>query len=132
MNDRTIVLYDGDCGLCSSAVQFLLAADRRGRLQFAARGTAAADGVTAPFGGAPAGIDSIIVVRGDRLLVRSDAALALADQLPMPWPLAGRVGTFVPRAVRDAIYDLIARNRRRFFPARACLVPSPEQRSRFL
>ncbi len=125
------MLYDGECGLCSAAVQFLLEQDRDGTLRFAALGSPAALAAAAPLGGAPADIDSIVVITGGRLLVRSDAALALAPHLRAPWPRLGRIAALVPRALRDVTYDLIARNRRRF-PARACLVPTPEQRRRFL
>jgi predicted DCC family thiol-disulfide oxidoreductase YuxK len=132
MRSSVIVLYDGDCGLCSAAVQFLLTRDASGSLRFAPLDSAAASNVTAALGGISSGIDSILLVTGDRVLVRSSAVLAAARHLRAPWPLLARVASIVPVAVRDAVYDVIARNRHRLFPARACIVPTEAQRSRFL
>jgi predicted DCC family thiol-disulfide oxidoreductase YuxK len=127
-----IVLYDGACGLCSAAVHFALERDTAGALRFAPLESTAARDAAAPLGGVPAGVDSIVVLTDGRLLLRSAAALAIAQRLRMPWPVLAGLASVVPRAVRDAVYDLIARHRHRFFPARACLLPTDEQRSRFL
>ena len=39
----------------------------------------------------------------------------------------------IPAATRDAIYDLIARNRYRWFGKKnVCMIPTPDMRERFL
>ena len=87
-------------------------------------------GIPLPAAGAP---DSIVVVDGGgRVLERSDAALAIASALPFPWRMLG-VFRIVPRALRDRVYRIVARNRYRWFGRRdACMVPTDEIRSRFL
>jgi predicted DCC family thiol-disulfide oxidoreductase YuxK len=63
--------------------------------------------------------------------VRSAAALAAMAHLGGVWAVAAALGRLVPRPLRDAVYDLIAR-RRFAIAAPACLLPTPEERSRFL
>jgi predicted DCC family thiol-disulfide oxidoreductase YuxK len=49
------------------------------------------------------------------------------------WRWMARVGRLVPRKLRDAVYDLVARNRHRLARrSERCLLPTPEQRRRFL
>jgi predicted DCC family thiol-disulfide oxidoreductase YuxK len=71
-------------------------------------------------------------VAPERVFVRSAAALRVARYLGGAWTLA--LGAWlVPRALRDAAYDLLARHRHRLPGATdACFVPSPEDRARFL
>ena len=68
----------------------------------------------------------------ERVVVRSAAALRVAGYLGGAWTLA-RAAWLVPRPLRDAAYDLVARHRHRFLGAAgACFVPPPEDRARFL
>ncbi len=106
-------MIDGDCVLCARSVRFISARAAPGSFAFVARGSAAATAALAPFPAA-AGADALIVVADGRAYVRSDAALAVAARLQPPWPALG-VLRFVPRALRDAAYDTVARNRYRWF-----------------
>jgi predicted DCC family thiol-disulfide oxidoreductase YuxK len=135
--NESVLLYDGLCGLCDSVVQFVLAHDRKGTIGFA------------PLQGAYAhelfvrhpeltGVDSLIVVeresgRGvERVLVRSDAALYLAQYLGGGWAFVGAMIRVVPRFVRDGGYNFVARVRYRVFGKRdACRVPTAVQKARF-
>ena len=130
-----VVLYDGECGFCATNVQFVLRHDHARRLKFAplqGRFAAAARDRHPPL----RTLESMVWLERspdgrERLLVRSDAALKLAAYLGGVWRLA-LVGRFVPRPIRDAVYDFIARHRHTAFGAPACLVPTPEERARFL
>lgn len=131
----SVLLYDGDCGFCAGSVQFLLRhepADRRHLLTFAplqgqlGQSVRSQPGVQVPS-------ESVLWVRGTdgAVLSRSDAALEALDHLGGGWRLLAAAGRLVPRVVRDAVYDAIAR-RRFTLAAPACLVPPDAQRARFL
>jgi predicted DCC family thiol-disulfide oxidoreductase YuxK len=61
-------------------------------------------------------------VAAGRAYVKSEAALRIARELPR-WQW-----TFVPRVIRDAIYDFVARNRYRWFGRRdACMLPNSDR-----
>jgi predicted DCC family thiol-disulfide oxidoreductase YuxK len=133
-----ILLFDGTCGFCARSVQFVLARERRRRtLRFAS--------LQSPTGLAArqrhpelASVDSVIWLepggsdRGERVLVRSNAALEIMRYLGGGWSALATIGGIVPRFVRDRVYDLIARHRHELDDAASCLLPSPEQRARFI
>jgi predicted DCC family thiol-disulfide oxidoreductase YuxK len=71
-------------------------------------------------------------VEGDRWYTKSSAALRIARRLKAPWPLCSAL-LVVPPPLRNLVYDLVARNRYRWFGrSESCRVPSPDLRQRFL
>ena len=124
----TLVLFDGVCGLCNHFVDTLLTHDRAQRLRFAPlQGTTAA----AYTHHAPAA-DTVIVVEGDVVLMRSDAAITALTRLGALWSFAALLGV-VPVFVRDAVYAFVARHRLAWFGTReACRLPTPAERAVFL
>jgi predicted DCC family thiol-disulfide oxidoreductase YuxK len=128
---RPVLVFDGVCNICSFGVRIVLRHDRDGAFDFAfAQG---------PVGGAlkrrhgiGESLDTVAVVAGDAVFVKSDAALYVLARLPAPWRWL-RVLRALPRPLRDRLYDIVARNRYRWFGRRdACLPPPPGAASRFL
>ena len=129
---HAVVLFDGVCNLCNGFVQFVIPRDPRGYFRFAALQSPAAARLMAEAGVTPGAADSILLIDGGRAIVRSAAALRIARRLRFPWPLLYAL-IVVPRPIRDWVYDLVARNRLRWFGQRdQCLVPGPGIRERFL
>ena len=125
-----IVVFDGVCNLCNGVVQWLIRHDPEGRLAFASRQSAVGAGLAVEHG--LDGIESVVVIEGERAFVRSDAVLRLTHHLGRPWSVLGAAGV-VPRPLRDVAYGGLARSRYRIFGRRAeCMVPTPELRARFL
>lgn len=132
-----VLLYDGVCGFCAESVRLILRHERQHTLLFAA--------LQSPLGMAVrarhpdlAGVDTMIWVEpasngaGERVLVRSDAALRIARYLGGIWSLAAPA-RLLPRVLRDRAYDLVARHRHRISGSfETCVVPSPGERGRFL
>jgi predicted DCC family thiol-disulfide oxidoreductase YuxK len=78
------------------------------------------------------GIDSLILIDGDRALVRSAAVLGVLRYLGGPWRLL-LVARLIPREIRDSLYDVVAFWRKRVFGGyEACPVPPEGERGRFL
>ena len=132
---RSVLLYDGDCGFCAGSVQFVLGHEppsARPRLAFAPLQGQFGTRVRAQFPEL-VGVDSVVWYEPSipAVRVRSSAALAAVAHLGGLWAVAATLGRLVPRPLRDAVYDLIAR-RRFTIAAPACLLPTPEERSRFL
>lgn len=132
---RSVLLYDGDCGFCAGSVQFVLGHEpsaARARLAFAPLQGQFGTRLRAQFPELN-GVDSVVWYDPalSAVYVRSAAALEATAHLGGLWRVAAALGRLVPRPLRDAVYDLIAR--RRFeIAAPACLLPTPEERSRFL
>ena len=130
-----VLLYDGVCGFCNKSVQLILDHDRKGSMRFAALQSDYGQSVIERHTELR-GIDSVVFIEqtrgGERIHVRSDAALKVAAYLGGFWKifLAARV---LPRGFRDYCYDLLARNRYKLFGKYdSCMLPPPEVRSRFL
>lgn len=127
-----VVLFDGECNLCNGAVQFCIRRDPAGRLHYASLQSAAAKALLAGLPVPSPLPDSILLLQGGAVFLRSSAALRIAKLLRFPWPLLA-VFLLVPRPLRDFVYDFIARRRHRWFGRReSCMVPAPGVRDRFL
>ena len=67
--------------------------------------------------------DSFAFVANGQAYVKSEAVLRIARELRR-WQWTW-LFHFIPRVIRDAIYDLVARNRYRWFGRRdACILPN--------
>jgi len=76
--------------------------------------------------------DSFVLIKGDKFYLRSTAGLLVLKELGWIWKLFYALIIF-PRPLRDYVYSLIARCRYKVFGKRNnCMVPTPEQRDRFL
>jgi predicted DCC family thiol-disulfide oxidoreductase YuxK len=127
-----VVLFDGVCNLCNGSVEFIIARDPGAHFHFAALDSAAARRVLGECEIEVALPDSVILVERGQVFTRSTAALRIARRLRFPWPLVS-ASIIVPRPVRDMLYDLIARHRYSWFGKKdACMLPTPELRTRFL
>jgi predicted DCC family thiol-disulfide oxidoreductase YuxK len=127
-----VILFDGVCNLCNGLVSFVIARDPAGRFQFAALQSDAARQLLGALTTIAPLPDSLVLVEDGRVFTRSAAALRVARGLRFPWPLAYGL-VVVPRPLRDWVYDLVARNRYRWFGRRdLCLIPTPDVRVRFL
>jgi predicted DCC family thiol-disulfide oxidoreductase YuxK len=129
-----MLFYDGHCGLCHGAVKFVVKRDRGGHVfRFAPlQGPTFEARVPAEQrAGLP---DSIIVLTNERtLLARSDAVLHILRRLGGGWKALAEVLAVIPRAVRDAAYNSIARVRHGVFGKRddLCPIVPPDLRARF-
>ena len=129
-NPTRVIYFDGLCGLCNGFVDFVLRRDRRRRFRFAPL-----QGVTARARfGDPGDVDpTTIVLEEDGVVFeRSTAALRIISALGGLWGLAAVLG-WVPRFLRDAAYDWVARHRYGWFGKReTCRLPTPAERAVFL
>ena len=132
-----IVLYDGVCGLCNRLVQFMLRHDRDEVFRFASLQRLFVAEILRRHD-LPPDLNSVYVVLnyrepGEQVLARSDAILFILKKLRQHWGVLGSFGALLPRSLRDAAYNVIARNRYRIWGKYdMCPLPDPKQRHRFL
>ena len=130
-----LLLYDGTCGFCASSVQWVLQRDRRGTLLFAPLQGETARPILARHPEL-AGVDSVVWVEqgegGETVRVRSTAAIQVGWYLGGVWELLATLAVGIPAGLRDLVYDLIARHRHTLISDPACLLPTPDERTRFL
>lgn len=127
-----VLLFDGVCNLCNTSVQWVLLRDNAGIFRFAALQSETGQALLARVGLVHESFDSVVLVDGNRVFTRSDAALEVLRRLGWPWA-AFVVLRWVPRGLRNTVYDWVARNRYRWFGRQeACFLPRPEWKQRFL
>lgn len=127
-----IILFDGVCNLCSTAVQFIIERDGEGRFAFASLQSNVGQKLSAEHEIDGTSLDSIVLIDRGKAYQRSTAALHIARQLDGAWKLL-YAGMVFPPFIRDRVYDWIAANRYKWFGEKTeCWIPTPELRSRFL
>ena len=131
-----ILFYDGDCGLCTQSVRFFLGIDRNKRLSFAPLQGETALGYL-PTNLRDAQCLSTVVYRfsdsgRQALFLRSEAVARALIDVGGLWGFFGRLLRLTPTPLSDWGYNLIARNRLKFFPNGACALPTEQARERLL
>lgn len=126
-----IIFFDGVCNLCNRSVQFIIRRDPEGIFRFASLQSAAGQQVLQQFNLPQDTFNSFILYEDGKMYTRSDAALRVFSRLKK-WKWMGMF-KIVPRFIRNAVYNLIAKNRYSWFGKRdECMIPTPELKSRFI
>ena len=126
-----VLFYDGECGLCSRFVDFVLRYDHQARFQFAPlQGETAAKFVSAEE---IRSMKSVVLRTVDgQLHRRSGAVVAVLRELGGLWSVASVMLWIIPPLIRDWGYAMVARCRYRIFGRAQCRIPTPDLRTRFL
>ena len=127
-----VILFDGVCNLCNGAVQYVIKHDPGGTFRFASLQSEAGQQLLKTHGLQQTDFNSFVLIENDTVFTKSAAAFMVAKKLngPVKW-LHGFI--FVPSFIRDRIYNLIARNRYKWFGKKdSCMTPTPAVESRFL
>ncbi|MFJ7737807.1 thiol-disulfide oxidoreductase DCC family protein [Lysinibacillus sp. NPDC097287] len=126
-----IILFDGVCNFCDSSVQFIMKRDKAAYYQFASIQSAAGQRLLEEYE-ISADVNSVILIEDVRAYTESTAALKVCRHLDGAWQLF-YVFLVVPPIIRNLFYRIFAKNRYRLFGQKeACMLPTAEQRHRFL
>ena len=131
-----ILFYDGDCGLCAQSVRFFLGIDRHKRICFAPLQGETAQGYLPAYLRDAQSLSTVVYRRSDSdgqsLFLRSEAVARALIDVGEVWGFLGWLLRLVPTSLRDRAYNLIAKNRLKFFPNGACALPTEQARERLL
>lgn len=131
-NDTAIILFDGVCNLCNSSVQFIINRDKKNIFRFASIQSEVGTNLLKLYNFDLSITDSIILIENGKAYSRSTAALRISKRLSGLYCLL-YVFIIVPPFIRNAIYDLVAKNRYKWFgKKKECMVPTEEMRSKFI
>lgn len=128
---RTILFFDGVCGLCNKAVDFVLARDQAGTIKFAPLQGDTARQLLTPAD--LADLNTMVFWVDGQSYRKSAAAVRILWRLHWGWRVTGTILWLIPLPLRNLGYTLVARNRYRFFGKKeTCRMPSAAERLRFL
>jgi predicted DCC family thiol-disulfide oxidoreductase YuxK len=130
--EAPVIFFDGFCNLCSGAVQFTIKRDHNNIFRFASLQSDYAKEKLKKLATLPKEGESMVLLENGKFYVRSTAALRVAKRLGGLWPLLyGFI--IIPRFIRDAVYNYIAKNRYKWFGKQeSCWMPTPELKEKFL
>jgi predicted DCC family thiol-disulfide oxidoreductase YuxK len=131
-DDRPVIIFDGECVLCSGSAQFVLRHDKRGVYRFLAAQMPLGRALYAHYGLDTRDYETMILLADGVATFKSEAVVRIAEGLGLPWSLAA-ILRVVPRPWRDRLYGVLARNRLRILGRREhCYLPAPADADRFL
>jgi predicted DCC family thiol-disulfide oxidoreductase YuxK len=130
-DDKPIIIFDGECVLCSGFAQFVLRHDRQQRFRLLMSQSPLGMALYRHYGLDPANYTTNILIKDGHAWFKSTGSIMMFVQLGLPWSLAC-VFRILPVPLRDKLYDIVAANRLRWFGQRLCFVPSPADAERFL
>lgn len=128
---QAVIFFDGVCNLCNGAIQFIIKRDKQNIFRFAALQSDYAQKILPNYFLTAKQTDSIVLIENGKIYQQSTAALKIAKKLSGFWPLL-YIFIIVPKFIRDAVYNYIAKNRYKWFGKQeSCWVPTPELREKF-
>lgn len=131
-DDRPIIIFDGHCALCSRFARFVLRHDRRAVFRLMAAQSSLGQALYRHYQQDPVNFETNVLLDQGRAWFKSAGTIRMFVLLGFPWAVAA-VLRIVPRTWLDRAYELIARNRLRWFGSSAvCFVADPAHRDRFL
>lgn len=132
MATQPIILFDGVCNFCNASINFIIRHDRKKLFRFAALQSETGQQILRQYSLPTESFGSFVLVEGGKVFLKSTAGLKVYNRLPWYWKWT-QLGWIAPKFLRDAVYDLIAKNRYKWFGKKeTCMLPAPEVRSRFL
>lgn len=131
--DKKIILFDGVCNLCNSAVQFVIKRDSKDIFRFVALQSELGQKIVDHIGIDTKNIDSIILYEpGKAYYYKAAAALQIVKELGGLY-ICLRVFSVFPAFISNTVYDYVARHRYQWYGRReSCMVPTPELSAKFL
>ncbi|MBY5905332.1 DUF393 domain-containing protein [Rhizobium leguminosarum] len=130
-DDQPLIVFDGECVFCSGWVKFVLKHDKRQRYRFLAAQTPLGAALYRHYGLDARDYETNILIEEGRGFFKSDGTIRMVAGLGFPYSLV-KIFRLLPRPVADALYEFIARNRLKIAGRQSCMVPTPEQRRRFI
>ena len=130
--NKKIILFDGVCNLCDKTIQTIIKNDKEDVFRFAPLQSDIGRQIVNERGIDTERLDSVILIEpGVAYYHKSTAALEIAKHLRgYSWL---RHFKSVPEGMRDSIYEVVAKNRYKWFGKKdTCMVPTPELEALFL
>ena len=129
--DYGVVLFDGECNLCSKSVQFLLKRDKHDSFRFTSLQGPAGQSYLDQYG-IPKDVTSIVYIENEHAYTQSDAVIQIGLHLDRYRTLAA-IFRLVPRPLRNFLYRRVANNRYRIWGRNdSCMLPTAKTRDKFI
>jgi predicted DCC family thiol-disulfide oxidoreductase YuxK len=131
-DNTAIILFDGVCNFCDNSINRIIRHDKKNHFRFAPLQSEIGKKLSREHGIDTEKTDSIILVENGKAYTRSGAILRISKHMNRLYPLMYGL-LIVPAFIRDAVYDIVARNRYKWFGKKeSCMIPTAEIRNKFI
>lgn len=129
---KSIIFFDGVCNLCNASIDFVIQRDKDDQFLVGALQEDFSKKILSGFDVREDYLDSLVLLEKEKIYYKSTAALKIARQLSGLWPALYPL-IFIPKFLRDPIYNWIGSNRYRWFGKKStCRLPTPAEKAKFL
>ena len=131
--NKKLILFDGVCNLCNDSVLHIVREDKKDIFLFTALQSKTGKNIINELGININKIDSIILyIPGGNYFIKSEAVFKIANEFKGAWKII-QIFRIFPVFLNDFFYDLIARNRYRWFGKKEkWMIPTKKLNSKFL
>jgi predicted DCC family thiol-disulfide oxidoreductase YuxK len=127
-----VIVFDGVCNWCNAWVSFAIDHDPNQKFKFGTLQSEQGQQILQDLQFSPDSFETFLLLERTHVFTKSTAALRIVRRLSGFWPLL-YICIVIPRPLRDALYDLLARHRYKLMgKTEACRVPTPSERARFV
>lgn len=131
-NEFSIILFDGFCNFCNSSVNCVIRNDKKNKFKFAALQSEKGKELILKYEIKQLNMESMILIENNNVYYKSTAALKTAKGMGKLYPSLS-VLLIIPAFIRDFFYDIIARNRYKWFGKKeVCMIPTEEVKGKFI
>lgn len=114
-NRQALIIYDGICNLCNSYVRFLMDKDKKDLFRFVPLQSEEGEEVGKTYNVSGIGKDTVVLIKNDQVYFRSAAVFRIFRMLGGWWKIPGIAGYIIPSFIADYFYNVVARNRYKWF-----------------
>ena len=129
--NKEIILFDGDCNLCNKYMNLIIRYDQKDNFRFATIKSQIGQNIIKDLNLINIQEDTLLLIKKKSIYIKSDAVIRILSCLQFPINILSLI-SLIPRFIRDYFYDIIAKNRKKFFKTKECLLPNKKNRQRFL
>ncbi|GAA4272778.1 DUF393 domain-containing protein [Aquimarina gracilis] len=119
---KSTIIFDGECNLCNGVVGWLLKFAPKDIFEFVPFQSPKGQGFLKQYNYPLERLETVILIDENGSHTHSDGFLKIVSKIPR-WRLVAALLAFVPRMIRDAIYNLASRNRVKWFgQSKSCTI----------
>lgn len=129
---KSIIFFDGVCNLCNASIDFVIQRDHDDHFLVGALQEDFSRKILSKNDVNEGYLDSLVLLEEGEIYYKSTAALKIARKLSGIWPVLYPL-IFIPKFLRDPVYNWIGRNRYRWFGKKStCRLPTSAEKAKFL
>lgn len=120
--EKSVIVFDGECNLCNGVVGWLLKFAPEDIFQFVPFQSPQGQNLLQQHGFSTNQLETVILFDEHGKHTHSDGFLKIISKIPK-WRLVSALLAFIPRIIRDTIYNLASKNRVKWFgKSQACTI----------